>query len=368
MEKLDIIPPEPSNYLVQLTSVRGIACLFVLIGHAVQVFHYNKENMPAVWRVFSSLFNAEAAVLVFFVLSGCVLSLALRKMDKPSLRFIGAFYVQRAFRIYPLLWFSVGLSLLCLWSVRQTISSAATVDWLARNLSTPIDIHHVFLALMGIFTRYNGPMWSLRVELLFSVIYPFMLIILRNQKYRFVLLGVCFLISLIPLPDGLGPQFALAFCLGTLITILPAPKKHYSWMTIGCFVMLMCDRFVFSNFHFRENVFDILETLFSFFLIRNIYFFGKDMKFLNSSFLVNLGELSYSIYLLHLQLLLVLFSVFMKVWGERGLLDNPVSTQILLVSSTFLATLILSCFTYRVIELPLHSLGRSIARTMRSSG
>lgn len=368
MEKLDVIPPEPSNYLVQLTSVRGIACLFVLIGHAVQVFHYKKENIPTGWWIFSSLFNAEAAVLVFFVLSGCVLSLALRKMDKPSWRFIGAFYVQRAFRIYPLLWFSVGLSLLCLWSVRQTISYASVVDWLARNLSTPIDIHRVFLALMGVFTRYNGPMWSLRVELLFSVIYPFMLIVLRKQRYRSVLLIVCFLIALIPFPDGLGPQFALAFCLGTLITIFPAPKKHYPWVTVGCFIMLMCDRFVFSNMHFRENVFDIFETIFSFFLIRNIYFFGKDMKFLNSRFLVNVGELSYSIYLLHLQLMLVLFSVFMKVWGEKGLLESPVSTQILLVLSTFLMTLILSCFTYRVIELPLHSLGRTIARTMRSSG
>jgi len=99
------------------TSLRGLACLAVVGTHVWTLFdlqrlitaRYGVDSFQNKIAIFvDRTFNGQAAVEVFFVLSGCVLALSLMSgsaANKPS--WVKTFYVKRFFRIYPALWLSI---------------------------------------------------------------------------------------------------------------------------------------------------------------------------------------------------------------------------------------------------------------------
>jgi peptidoglycan/LPS O-acetylase OafA/YrhL len=103
-----------SGQIIELQSLRGIAALTVAIGHAL-TYYYATSSYG------SMVLNGRGAVVVFFVLSGYVLTRSLRSthFDRHSVLY---FYGQRAFRIYPAMWAASTLGLLYLvalhWQIR----------------------------------------------------------------------------------------------------------------------------------------------------------------------------------------------------------------------------------------------------------
>jgi len=95
-----------SNRIGALDSIRGLAALFVLMGHARGVFAW-----PLVytcwtgWPLLSILVDGRSAVTMFFVLSGFVLARPFLAAS-PKTMFVPGFYVRRITRIW-LPWFFV---------------------------------------------------------------------------------------------------------------------------------------------------------------------------------------------------------------------------------------------------------------------
>ena len=359
------------NYLHQLTSLRGVACLIVLFGHAIQVFRYSQPRRPAPQAMMHDLvtyaFNAEAAVVLFFVLSGCVLSLSLRKYTHMTGRIIGSFYVKRIFRIYPLLWFSIILAIASMVIARGWAGDGVFVGWLSRNLQTPVSIRNTVASVTGLFTRYNGPMWSLRVELMYSVVFPLLFVLVRTPRLRVVTLVVLAAIALLPLPHEVGTVFALSFGLGALIPLLPAtlPRRHglYALLAVG---VLLYDRYALAPFALPERIADMIETAAAFVVIRDLYASGRQYRFLLSKPVIAVGELSYGIYLLHLPVMLIVFSLAGHVLGTPAILSHPTPAQFGLGMVTAVLTTALAALTYTVLELPLHNMGRRLGRSILS--
>jgi len=75
-----------------------------------------------------------------------------------------------------------------------------------------------------------------------------------------------------------------------------------------------------------------------------------------------LGEISFSVYLLHLPVFLILFVGISHFIGLNPLLDNPGISQVSMSLLTALVTIVISIFTYRLVELPMHNLGRGLAK------
>jgi peptidoglycan/LPS O-acetylase OafA/YrhL len=364
----EIILKDRNLYVVQLTSLRGIACLVVLVGHAIQVvnYHYTTSGLADVLRqAVTGAVNAEGAVLVFFVLSGCVLALSLKNVTRFDLRIIGAFYIKRIFRLYPLLWLSLIFAVFSMAVAHDLARAGIFSEWLNGNILTRISLVHSLLSLTGLYTSYNGPIWSLRVELIYSALFPVIYMLVRQvrcRKWTLIFLGA---FALMPIPQHFGTGFAVSFAVGACIPMLPARKHRLDLpVVIVSLAVLMFDRLVLAGLHPPEHVFDLFETAAAFFIVRDIYAAATRYRFLLSRPAVLLGELSFSIYLLHLPIFLIIFTGAVHYVGLAAILNHSALSQIGLSIATAAVTIFISGFTYNWVELPMHNIGRRLGKLL----
>jgi peptidoglycan/LPS O-acetylase OafA/YrhL len=167
-----------------LDAVRGVAALTVLLHHAAMTFPGGGENRqeilergfraPAAWLYATPLrlaVNGPAAVLLFFVLSGFVLTLALNSDRRPS---YPGFAVARFCRI----WLPFAVAILVSAALSALLASSpapGTSDWFRfgtwHNPVSPANLTR-HLAMTGTATDLDNPMWSLIHELRISFIFP----------------------------------------------------------------------------------------------------------------------------------------------------------------------------------------------------
>jgi peptidoglycan/LPS O-acetylase OafA/YrhL len=176
-----------------LTGVRGIAALWVVFFH-IQSFGgelgINAAYGLPVLRV------GWAGVDLFFVLSGFVLMLS-HEQDFPRLRWppLLRFAWLRFFRIYPLATV-VLLLILALTLVDREFAAA----WSPRSVPPNFTVSSFFRTLF-LATRWwsptdgdwNQPVWSLSVEILGYVAFPFIAVVATRISNRWVLvmLALC---------------------------------------------------------------------------------------------------------------------------------------------------------------------------------
>jgi peptidoglycan/LPS O-acetylase OafA/YrhL len=98
MTELSSPTRQHSKQVIDLQALRGIAAVTVMISHCLVGY----GPSPLLTRL-SGLFNGRAAVVVFFVLSGYVLTCSFqrRRFDRDA---VLRFYIRRAFRLYPAIW------------------------------------------------------------------------------------------------------------------------------------------------------------------------------------------------------------------------------------------------------------------------
>jgi peptidoglycan/LPS O-acetylase OafA/YrhL len=101
--------------VARLESLRGVAALTVAVAHSFRVFPAEGAQGVAMNWI-DRVFNGNAAVTLFFVLSGYVLGMSLRHAGIFSARLMGTFGVRRFLRIYPVFLFSTLVVVGCVWS------------------------------------------------------------------------------------------------------------------------------------------------------------------------------------------------------------------------------------------------------------
>ncbi len=359
-------PLDHNLYVVQLTSLRGVACMVVLIGHVVQVVNYHHASagkfLDGVRNLIAGTFNAEGAVLVFFVLSGCVLSLSLRNITQFNRPVVFGFYVKRIFRLYPLLWLSLIIAVFSMLAAENLARQEIFAGWLTKNILSGISMQHSLYSITGFYTSYNGPIWSLRVELIYSALFPAIYLGVKNPRRRATTLIGLTIVTLLPIEHRFGTAFALSFAAGALIPMLPyRPSRFDISLLLAAVPILIYDRLTLGSL-VPERVFDLLETCAAFVIVRDILTAPQRYRFLLSPALVTLGETSFSIYLLHLPIFLILFTLVSHGIGVQALLDHPAATQIAMSVLTAAVTIVMSFFTYRLVELPMHNIGRRLGK------
>jgi peptidoglycan/LPS O-acetylase OafA/YrhL len=165
-----------------LDSLRGLAALQVVLSHALAIFpgfysdkHHGAVNGPvANWLTHSPLhlfWDGNEAVIFFFVLSGFVLALPYVRGRTPA---YVSYLIKRVCRIYlpylVIILLSSGLLLLNLaHHAVEGASSAFQQEW-----AKPVSGREVmnFFLMRGDFHNVDKAVWSLVIEMKISVIFP----------------------------------------------------------------------------------------------------------------------------------------------------------------------------------------------------
>lgn len=178
--------------IAPLDSLRGLAALIV-------VFHHCLVTFPTFWAVYQRpattplmrflgntpvhlLWGGPEFVLVFFTLSGFVLSLPFWGGKPLTYR---QFIVRRVLRIYPtyLVAVSIGMILMSLLS-HGALSGLS--DWTTQFWNRPLDwktvFDHVFLMASTGDNYIDTPVWSLVVEMHASLIFPLLILALMRSE------------------------------------------------------------------------------------------------------------------------------------------------------------------------------------------
>jgi peptidoglycan/LPS O-acetylase OafA/YrhL len=115
MAQLQSQTPKGSDQITELQSLRGISAVTVMISHCLVDY----GPAPLLTRI-SSVFNGRAAVVIFFVLSGYVLTRSLQR-SQFNRGAVLRFYARRIFRLYPAIWVASVLGLAYLFALHWQI-------------------------------------------------------------------------------------------------------------------------------------------------------------------------------------------------------------------------------------------------------
>ena len=166
--------------------LRALACLLVVWHHTAQRF--NPET-SSVWiqSIHFLGMRGEVGVSLFFVLSGCLLSLpfwnSIVSGDRfPSLKF---YAINRAARIIPAFWFNLFFcTLVAFWVFDQDINWWRLISGLLF-----INSYHYSSFFPA---ELNGPLWSIGLEVSCYVLLPIVIsVIIRiSKKISFAFIGI----------------------------------------------------------------------------------------------------------------------------------------------------------------------------------
>jgi peptidoglycan/LPS O-acetylase OafA/YrhL len=180
--------PHPPNKItsVNLDLLRAVAVLCVFASHLLGAF----QN-----ETFGSL--GRFGVILFFVHTSLVLMESLERLNTTSgsdSRLVQAFWLRRAFRIYPLAILFVVLAA----AFRIPVAPGQLYTWIGTK---------AFLANLALAQNLTyspdilGPLWSLPLEVQMYVLLPFAYFAIRGRRhYRSILLWILSVILALTLP------------------------------------------------------------------------------------------------------------------------------------------------------------------------
>lgn len=362
--------PEPASYrIAALDSIRGIAAFLVLLSHCYVTLPDSLQATLALERTpFSLLVLGRPSVIVFFVLSGFVLSLSLMSPRAPS---YPAFVVRRICRIY----LPFAVAILVAAAARMLIQPTpieALSTWFNSDWRTPVDLSLLVghLAMLGtnIDMSLNNPIWSLVIEMRISLVFPLLLLLVgRSLKTTAAALLVCLVISELIARSPLLPRQAYSgetLVQGTLFTVY-----FVAFFVLGILLATQRDRVIelVRALHpwLRRLLWlaaiaglgisrDIVNGFSAALIIALTLGSAGAQARLCTPVLQWLGRISYSLYLTHV---IVLLATIHLLYGTLPL-------AVLLPMVAVLALAVAHVFN-AVVEQPAIELGRWVTRPAR---
>jgi peptidoglycan/LPS O-acetylase OafA/YrhL len=346
-----------------LDGVRGLAAFAVAFGHllSTQSLGWPKTMLSYTnYPMINIFWNGPAAVSIFFVLSGYVLSLGVRKNMPLKGYWFRGFVISRITRIALPFWGAILLSLVLFYTVYNGTYWATLHDnWLSKEwgniLLTSSDfIQQVLLVLPNTEHTLVPQGWTLTIELQISLFIPLMYVALVRSPYfsAIVILAIGML---------LHQTFMVHFLLGVLLAVY---QHHISDFIERCSQpikwMVFFTGFILLTWvwHPEGKVFEVLRWVTNGLGAMIVIAIGDHLSpivniFKSTPFLF-LGRISYSFYLTHLAVYLTLFP-YVSHWPQ---------TMMLLIM--LWAALLCATIFYYLIELPSINIGHQLKKQVIS--
>ena len=315
----------------------------------------------------------------FFIHSGFILAYSYTGPQKPlTVTSYIRFLTERIFRIYPLFIFILFISFLLKNSIFPLTAGTFTDKNIQLFWSRHYDIKTVLKeAVLFIAIPKDGSLrlipqdWTLTIEIVVGAFIPFMAFLIRKNQWLYWI-AVFIAIRLMHLST-----YIFEFAAGIFI--------FYNWHNIQniwkrmnvflkCTAVLLAIVLYTCLFHF-SSLFNLLRVLVRpgvdrFIVIAGCCLFFSIIisstvvqKILSLPFLVKMGRICYSIYLVHMVLLICFADYFMLVLHKWFILTG---INYLLIAFTvyMIVTILISVVTYSLVEKPFNRMGKRISRKM----
>lgn len=311
--------------------MRALAALAVVVGHVRALFFVPYGELASVSLPIKALYFVTGfgheAVIVFFVLSGFLIATSVVRLIRDSRWSWRRYTIQRATRLYIVLipallltalWDQLGLHFFGSTGIYHGTASDAIVPYVvAERTSIWIAIlNGVFL--QSIFTvpfGSNGPLWSLSFEFWYYVLFPITVFLLVEPDWRRrvaagVVAGTIFWM--------VGPSvrlYYLIWLMGAGLALLPARMRSgrfgFPWRlgTAAVLLVVLClIRFEFVAAPASDFAVGFSVSLLLFGLLRGVPDSRASAPDTQKAppLGTRLARFSYTLYLVHLPLLVLM--------------------------------------------------------------
>jgi peptidoglycan/LPS O-acetylase OafA/YrhL len=350
----------PLRYMPQLDGLRAIAIGLVLTGH----FYSQAASLsvPLAWL----------GVRLFFVLSGFLItSILLLQKEKIAANVLSrsvalkTFYMRRVLRLFPLYYLVIALALF--FNVDMGRESWAYLVLYLTNVK---------MALIGGWIGEFSHLWSLAAEEQFYLLWPWLIIFLKNRSLPWVLTAVVLSglvfralmvytgqsifadMLLFGVTDALGMGALLAVMSNIRIDSRIMNKVKYLFfraLPIAALLGLIASVILFVTVEWTSATFGIWATFltslpFAWLVWHSSSGFeGLLGRFLSSGPMVYIGKISYGIYIIHA----FVPSLLSRININPGNLPKGVEAWFLVIT---LATILLASVSWFLLERPANRL------------
>ncbi|WP_165221589.1 acyltransferase family protein [Aquisphaera insulae] len=356
----------------QLDAMRGVAALVVCFGHAFSFFPWDAASFGSrlTRRAVYTLLDGAAMVDFFFVLSGFVL--ALPYVAPKGRRFdIVDFLTRRAVRIYPTYWVSLIFALVVRWLASDSFHAWAPTESGRSHWTAPITARDLALHFSLVFGVPNldmlyGALWSICVEIQVAILLPLFFFLIGSARSWSAVAFVSTLSVVVACMFGLSTSllFLPLFVMGVIAAryrgeIQARLRQASRSAAILLFLLgmsLIFNRPVTSRigWTYPDVRTEMLSGLGAVLLIALADSRERFAALLRRKPLLALGKVSYSLYLIHVPLLMGVFPVFDRLTG------SPAAC----IAGGIATAFALSWVVYLMVEEPSISVGRWLARTL----
>lgn len=370
-----------NSNLPLLHAIRGIAALYVVVFHAKFILwsggrEYLAQYPRASWGIadyflfsIDMLFSAGSQmVMIFFVLSGFFIAMSFENIKGSISEKLKYFYSVRFIRIYMPYVASMLIGIFVLIVVADVAPNLYYInsprEFNSRLLIANVDITVSNFAKGLVFDKnqeyigFNYAYWSLLYEGIFYLIVPF---VFRFKKIYLAASAVLFMAGMYMVNvlhvQGAALRFIFEynfyFAIGQAIYMYReqlskyAMMKYYKLMAVvGCIGLFLCfNVLALVQLEFWAN---FLAAMAAVLLI--VLFLNYDVK---NSFAVKmvkkLGEMSYSLYLIHVPTLIFVYALIYNYTGQTVFFQHIYFIGVL-------ASLCTGWAFYRLVEMPSLSL------------
>ncbi len=336
--------------IVPLTSLRGIAALWVVILH----FKLLASEYCIDFGLFSKVIDkGYMGVDFFFILSGFIISYVyMDKLSQPSIKKIFKYLIFRLGRIYPLHFFIILIYVFCIYGLKIKLAGLYTSHTLILNL---FNVHGWEFVFTDTSQSWNNPSWTISTEWFSYLLFPLLAFFIYRIKsiYANIFL-IIFLSSIMFLyckDNGFlnlnlfmkgiiartAWEFICGMCLFNIYLAVKNQRHNYDHLfSTSCFILLLIILF-FKNTLLKDFICVFLLGL-------SILFSSKSSNFIKtalSSVLMKwLGINSYSIYMIHFICLLIFKLKFQDFGIHSRLFATGIYISIILLLAHFLYTFV----------------------------
>jgi peptidoglycan/LPS O-acetylase OafA/YrhL len=292
-------------------------------------------------------------VAIFFLISGLVIPISLRNISTKQ------FFLRRFFRIYPVYWFCLLISLcmyfICSWYWSTPLSDRVSLPFLIRNLSL---LH----SAAGI-PSLDFVCWSLAVEIKFYVIFALVFLV-GKKAHNVILISIAFLTTCC-----IAAYFSTHHGDPTsTYSSLISDMKYMTFMFLGClfyyvlygelsalaalgYGVTIYALFATINSFYEGEFFGALATNYTYALILFAGCYLLRNRFRDNIILDFLADISFPLYLVHSTIGYVAMPI---------LIDQKVSYTFAWMISLG-ASVLIALAVHKYLEIPLNEFGKKLS-------